>query len=278
MLFEKFEKMWKILVWIPIGLLVLSSIFMVHGLVTKGYFIQRDVELLGGKMFTIEADNFDVNQIKEKFPYAHVQITTGIRKNLLIQVPNSVDEQEFINELSQLVEIKNINTRIVDPILGSTFYQQAIWGLIMAFIFMGILVFILFRSIVPSSLVILAATTDIVTTLGIISFLDFRLSLPIIVALLTLIGYSVDTDILLTSELLKNRTDDISKRIKRAMKTGLTMSSTTIAALLAIFFISNSFVLQQIASVLIIGLLIDIISTWFTNAGFLKMWVERKHD
>ena len=48
------------------------------------------------------------------------------------------------------------------------------------------------------------------------------------------------------------------------------------AALLAIFFVSGAFVLEQIALVLIIGTLMDIPTTWLGNAGWLRLWLMRK--
>jgi preprotein translocase subunit SecF len=129
---------------------------------------------------------------------------------------------------------------------------------------------------VPSSLVILAAITDIVSAIAITSVMGIQLSLPVLVALLTLIGYSVDTDILLTSELLKTHEGDVSKKIKHAMKTGLTLTTTILVALFAMLFVSGSFVLEQISTVLIVGLIIDMPSTWLTNSGLLRFWLERK--
>ena len=99
--------------------------------------------------------------------------------------------------------------------------------------------------------------------------------LYLILILLTLIGYSVDTDILLTTEVMKrNRDDGITKGIRSAMKTGLTLTLTTLVALSAIYLISGSFVLDQIAIVLIIGLAIDIPTTWLTNTGILRRYLH----
>ena len=60
------------------------------------------------------------------------------------------------------------------------------------------------------------------------------------------------------------------------MKTGLTLTMTTLIALTAMYFVSGSFIIEQIAFVLIIGLLIDMPATWFANAGILRAWLERK--
>ena len=87
-----------------------------------------------------------------------------------------------------------------------------------------------------------------------------------------IIAYSVDTDILLTSSVLKFKNNSI----RDVMKTGLTMSFTTFSALLALFLITGSALLQTMALVIMIGIVIDLPVTWLTNAGLLKMWTDRQ--
>ena len=68
---------------------------------------------------------------------------------------------------------------------------------------MGLVVFIYFRTLVPSLAVILAAFSDIVVTLAIFNLTGEKLSTAGVAAFLMLIGYSVDTDILLNTRVLK---------------------------------------------------------------------------
>ena len=94
-----------------------------------------------------------------------------------------------------------------------------------------------------------------------------------------LIGYSVDTDILLTTRLLKRKEGTINERALDAMKTGLTMSISAIASmgalyLVTVFIIPEAVVLSNIAAVLIIGLVADILVTWLMNLGILKWYLE----
>ena len=165
--------------------------------------------------------------------------------------------------------------RTVGPSIGNIFFQQTQIALILAFVLMAVTVFILFRSVIPSLIVILAATADIVITIAVLSILGVTLSLAVIAALLMVIGYSVDTNMVLTSELLKGR-GSVSSGIKRAMKTGLTMTSTIFVALVAMYFLSGSLIIEQIALVLIIATLFDAPTTWMTNAGVLRYWLKKR--
>jgi preprotein translocase subunit SecF len=137
-------------------------------------------------------------------------------------------------------------------------------------------VFIIFRSFIPAVAVILAAITDIIVSMFVVSSMGITLSLPTLAAFLMLIGYSVDTDIVLTTEVMRSGGRDVSKSIRIAMKTGITMTLCALAALFAMYFVSGSHVLQQMATVLIIGLIFDLPATWLTNTGLLRWQAERK--
>ena len=92
-----------------------------------------------------------------------------------------------------------------------------------------------------------------------------------------LLGYSVDTDILLTTRALKER-GNFNVHYKSALKTGLTMAATSITALTAVILIAGySSVFGQLAAVIIIGLLVDIPNTWIQNAIILD-WYKEKYN
>ncbi|MDQ1282686.1 MAG: preprotein translocase subunit SecF, partial [Euryarchaeota archaeon] len=95
----------------------------------------------------------------------------------------------------------------------------------------------------------------------------------------------VDTDILLSMRVLK-RKGPVDEKIIGAMGTGLTMAGTTIAAVISLIIISNflylivpSFtrmdVIADMTTVLIFGLVVDVINTWITNAQGLRWYLGR---
>jgi preprotein translocase subunit SecF len=126
--------------------------------------------------------------------------------------------------------------------------------------------------------VIFAALADIVIAITVVDFLGIRLSAAGMAAFLMLIGYSVDTDILLTTRVLKKKGDSVNHRIYSSFKTGIFMTITALAAVLPAFFIvtglPDSF--RQIFLILTIGLFADIINTWLTNASIIKWYAEVK--
>ncbi len=167
----------------------------------------------------------------------------------------------------------------VGPLLSKQALSQVYYALGFAFIFMSITVFIIFRNFVPPVAVILAALSDIIIAIGGMAVFGIPLSVATVGGLLMLIGYSVDTDILLTTRVLKRREGTINERARDAMKTGFTMAGAAIGSMLAlylvvIFFIPYAQTLGQIAAVLIIGLVADVLATWLMNLGILRWYME----
>ena len=195
------------------------------------------------------------------------------------------------NRIQQgIVEHFNLGSNVafqkkeISPTLGSAFYRTALTVIIFGIILVAVVIFIFFRKVLPSAAVLASAFLDVVGALGLMAIFNIPLTLSSIPALLMLIGYSVDTDVMLTTKVLQRREHEPRERIYDAMITGLTMNATTIAALAAMLvlsFFAQMFVVYEIAIVLIFGLLIDLSSTWFMNAPVLLWYVERerkKHE
>jgi preprotein translocase subunit SecF len=274
---EFLEKHWKQLMWITIIFLIFSIGLIAYNIATTGSFMKRDTDLSGGKVITVEVYDVDLPGLKLAMPYADIRIVSGVTKTLMIEIPFEKNETDAIKDLKASTNfLGEPSLRIVGPSLGNLFFQQAQIALVMAFILMAITVFVLFRSIAPSSIVLLAVFTDILGTIAVLIIIDMPLSLPVIGALLALIGYSVGTDILLTAELLKSKRHDYKESIIRAAKTGMTLNSAALIALASMLLVSGSDVIGQIAIVMMIGLIIDVPATWLTNAGVLRRWMERK--
>lgn len=258
--------------FIPIIVLLISAGFLGYRQTTEGKFIDLSIELKGGKLITVQVEtDLTASEIESQLQNANIRISQGQNKVLMIETSEDTNENELLNSIKNVKIIGEPTVNRVGSTLSEVFYQKAQQAVIIAFVLMAIVVFFLFRKIAPSIAVLFAGVMDIVVTFSVLSFLGVRLSLTIIAGLLMLIGYSIDSDILLTTRVLKRKGKDIEERIKSSMKTGLTMTITTLAALSAMYLFSTTPVIQTIAMVLIIGLLIDIPATYLTNVGILRL-------
>ncbi|MGB9201382.1 protein translocase subunit SecF [Methanobacterium sp.] len=203
--------------------------------------------------------------------------TTGNNQSTVQITGSAADVVEVASAINGVATLQSYNS--VGPLLSKQSVTQVYYALAFAFLFMSITVFIIFRHIVPSIAVILAALCDIIIAIGGMSLFGIPLSLASVGALLMLIGYSVDTDILLTTRVLKRREGTIIERAKDAMGTGFTMAAAAIGSMVALylvvlFLMPNAEILDQIAAVLIIGLVADVLATWLMNLGILRWYME----
>jgi len=284
-----YEKKYKFLLIIPFILIVLAIIQIGVQTAVTGDFVNKGISLKGGSTITVEYDSsISVQTIEsmlnEKFPLAEVSIRvlSSAGKTTAIAIDSDAQDNDEIDVLVKVVKSElNIkddqySVEVMGSSLGTSFFKQTVFALLIAFVLMGIVVFIYFRTLAPSLAVILAAFSDIVVTLAIFNLTGMKLSTAGIAAFLMLIGYSVDTDILLSTRVLKRKDGTVMERIYGAMKTGLTMSSTTISAVLVALLFVQSEVVKQIMLILFIGLLVDLIMTWIQNVGVLRIYLERK--
>ena len=286
---QKFEEFYnknhKYLMMIPIILLILSISFLGIKYATTGEIMSRDIGLKGGVVATVYTDKaIDLSLLKEKIG---IEINTRTLTDFATgkQVGFSVETSDLSSDqLKPILENfigfgldqNNFSVEETSSSLGESFFIQLLLANLFAFILMGLAVFAAFRTFIPSGAVIFSAFTDIVVTIGIVSLIGMEISAAGIVAFLLVIGYSVDTDILLTTRMIKRREPALFDRMLASLKTGLTMTFATIIALFAGLIMSNSSVIKEMFTIIVIALFIDILTTYLTNAGILTWYCKRK--
>ncbi len=273
---EKFMDNYKLLIIVPIivAIIALSSLVMIG--------IEPGVDLKGGTMAEItlnqDMSSGDItNLIQSKLNVEEVKILTNNNRHVTVELSNNVEIGQFRKAMEGVGTVSSFNT--VGPVLSEEAMNQVYWAILFAFIFMAITVIIVFRQIVPALAVILSAFLDIVFAAGGMAALHVPLSVASVGALLMLIGYSVDTDIMLTTRLLRRKNGTEVERATEAMKTGLTMSIAAIAAMTVLYVVTvltmpQARTLSEISIVLILGLIADILNTWFLNLGILRKYMD----
>jgi preprotein translocase subunit SecF len=176
------------------------------------------------------------------------------------------------------VGAEDVSVNSIGSSIGQMFWETSQRALIIAFVLVALVVFVLFRQPVPSIAVIHAALFDVTLAAAGMSLMNIPITLPTIVALLTILGYSVDSDILLADRIIRRKTGTTAERAFSAMKTGMTMTGTVVivfTVLVVFSYINQMTTLFQISAVLWCGLWGDLFSTYCTNAVIIKWWVDK---
>ncbi|MBR9699628.1 preprotein translocase subunit SecF [Candidatus Woesearchaeota archaeon] len=291
-IFDFYLKNYKKFLYIPFIILLIAFILIGIKAQTTGDFINRDITLEGGVAITILYDGqFDKVSLgtaleSELGGEVTIRILNSAARQIGFLIESDAQDLSstrlaqiigFIeNQLNTELKEQDYSIESIGSSLGTSFFNQTIRAMIMAFIFMGIVVFLYFRNFVPSAAVILSALSDIIVTVAILNIIGIKMGTASIAALLMLIGYSIDTDIMLTTKMLKRQETELKPAFISAFKTGMTMTLTTLAAVIVALVFSQSEVIRQIMTVLLVGLIVDIINTWIQNAGLLVWYVQRK--
>ncbi|MFH0956475.1 MAG: hypothetical protein V1813_01285 [Candidatus Aenigmatarchaeota archaeon] len=274
---------YRLLAIVPVILLIFSVAALTSKYVSTGDWFDRSVELRGGTLLTIKTQQAVSAAAIEaalgnQFGDVVVRGMRGFGEyGATIQVDSSADYKAMLEELKAGgINITDFSIENTGSSLSSMFWSQAQMAIVLAFIFMGIITFIVFKKVATSLTTMFTAIADMVVTLAFMNIFGIQFTLASLGALLMMLGYSVDTDIMLNSRILKDSTGKVGERVGGAVKTGLTMTATSLAAVGAILIAPVPEALIGIASVLFIGLSADIINTWMFNSVMLRWYYESK--
>lgn len=285
-----YERKYKQLLILPIIVFLICILILGFWKVDTGEFVSKDITLTGGLMITVPTgDEIDITAAQEQLS-DQLSLSTRVKELKSYGGSGRIGYTFEVEKTSDIDAVKEAITKVTgleliegeytieetSSSLSQSFWNNTVRAIFLAFIFMAGVIFFYFRKLVPSGAIVLAAFSDFVCTLAMINILGIKLSTASVAALLMLIGYSVDSNILLSVRTIKRHEGTVAERISNALKTGMTMSGTTLAVMTVIYLITPSKILQQIAMVLIFGLIFDFINTWFMNSSILKIWLERK--
>jgi preprotein translocase subunit SecF len=129
---------------------------------------------------------------------------------------------------------------------------------------------------------IVALVHDVTITVGIFSIFDKEFTLPIIAALLTIIGYSLNDTIIVFDRIRenlrryhKNPLDVIINRsVNETLSRTLLTSLTTLVVLLSLFILGGG-IIHDFAFAMIVGVLIGTYSSIFVASPILLIWQKK---
>lgn len=268
----------------PLAVLAVSLIVLLVSFVSSGSPFILGMEFQGGTQISVETTDSPATLEKMYSSYS-INDARQAGSRVVMEFGVMDNEQQTQLEKDVMSRYSNVQIQQVGPIYGKDLQAQALKAVVISFIGMAIVVFLLFRTFVPSFAVILSAFSDIIIAAAFMRVVGVELSLGTLAALLMLIGYSVDSDILLTNRVIKRR-GPVEEKVSRAMHTGITMTTTTLSALTVMYIVSTysylifpSFsqitLLSQISIVLIAGLFADMMNTWLLNTGILRWYVMK---
>ena len=218
----------------------------------------------------------------------------GNKSNVSIRISNMENEpenfsQNFINVLKNIYPeeiplneddfILSIDK--VGPKIGSELSGKAVMAILYAITL--ILIYISFRfEFIYAIGAIAAITHDVIITLGIFSILGYEISLSIVAAFLTIVGYSLNDTIVIFDRIRENmkiRKKDpvaatVNKSINESLSRTIVTSLTTLMVVITLYIFGGE-VIHYFSFALIIGVLVGTYSSIFV-ASLIVVYMQPK--
>ncbi|MGA3295630.1 MAG: protein translocase subunit SecF [Candidatus Acidiferrales bacterium] len=170
------------------------------------------------------------------------------------------------------------NVEIVGPRVGAQLRHQAFWATMYAL--GGMLVYIAFRfEWVYGAAAVIAVFHDVLITLGFFSLFHYEISLTVIAALLTLVGYSMNDTIVIFDRVRENLrlmrresfTEIINKSINQTLSRTILTSGLTFLTVLVLYVMGGE-VLRAFAFAMVVGVVVGTYSSFGIAAPIVVIW------
>ncbi|MCW1293153.1 MAG: hypothetical protein OH318_02055 [Candidatus Parvarchaeota archaeon] len=263
---EYYTHNYKILIAVPLIIIFFSVSVLTFKYITTGKIIKEGISLTGGYQITVPP-NTNISLIKNYSPIAIRGLFSSKIIGYQFSAPLYFNKTLFLEELEKYnISQNEVTINYVGPQLVSSAIYNAIVLFIIAFVLVSFVSFIYFRSYIQSFANVISIVSDVINVLAIMSFLGLSLSTASIAGFLMLIGYSADRNAILSSNLFKRKEGNLQYRIYHTLKTSITMDVSAISVLIVMLLISSS-IIKDIATVLIIGVILDDLVVWILNGG-----------
>jgi preprotein translocase subunit SecF len=212
----------------------------------------------------------------------------GEEYEFIIRVPLAKDGTSRAEEIKSVIsqtlsdnpyEVRRLEN--VGPKIGAELRVRAFWA-ILASMFM-ILIYISIRFEFKFAVgAIIALFHDVLITLGVFSILNLEITLPVIAAFLTIVGYSLNDTIVNFDRIrenlksIRNQTYDIivNTSLNQSLSRTIITSLTTFLVVL-VLFIGAGDVIHSFAFALMIGVIVGTYSSIYIASPVLIIWQEK---
>ena len=274
---------------------VISSSFILAGIVSL--MLQGgpllSIDFTGGTLVQMRFEEApDIAKVRSALEALDMGIgevqTFGTPNEILVRLQLSQNAENLTSELKaalqaqfpgQSIDFRRVET--VGPKIGSELQGKAFFAVFTAII--GILIYISIRFELKFAIGAIAALIhDVLITLGIFSILNYEISLAIIAAFLTIVGYSLNDTIVVFDrvrenlKLLKNidQKTIFNKSINESLSRTIITSLTTFAVVF-ILYTAGGEVIRYFAFAMIVGVIVGTYSSIYVASPVVFLWQQR---
>jgi preprotein translocase subunit SecF len=282
--FLKYSKIY----YIFSGLLTLLAIFSV-----SFFGLKFGIDFLGGSILEIDFENRPDNKIiQEKLidlNLGEIVVQPTGNNGIILRMTEISEEihQQVISKLQEISPIQEKRFESVGPSIGQELRNKTIILIIVSLAALLIYIAIAFRRVSKplfswqyGIISIIALLFDILIPIGLLAWLgklyNVQFNIPIITALLTILGYTINDKVIIFDRVRENITrfrgegfkDLVNQSLNQTLSRSLSTGFCTLLVLISLFFFGGE-TLKYFSLVLIVGIVVGTYSSIFLAAPFL---------
>jgi preprotein translocase subunit SecF len=293
---------WLRLKWYFLGF---SLIFSVAGVISMclhfaqiGSPVPLGVDFRGGTQIQAQFQQApDTNRIRQAMGAAGIKdariqnYDVPSNNEVLISLPEQSDETHLDADRTQIVDALQThyanpvilplrNVQVVGPTVGKQLEKQAVLATLYSML--GMLVYLWFRfQLIYGVAAVVACFHDTLITVGAFALTNQEISLTVIAAILTLVGYSMNDTIVVFDRIRENLRlnrrealpDVVNRSINQTLSRTVLTSGLTFLTVLSLYIFGGQ-VLRGFSFALVVGILIGTYSSIAVAAPMLVAWQE----
>ena len=286
--------------------LAFSMIFSVAGIISMGMHwakigspVPLGVDFRGGTQVQVKFQQApDINRIRQSVAAAGIKDSTiqpiqdineAGGNEVLISLPEQHDETSLDAGRKQIVDALQANynnpftvrnVQVVGPTVGRQLETKALLATLYSMA--GMLVYLWFRfQLIYGVAAVVACFHDTLITVGAFALTNQEISLTVIAAILTLVGYSMNDTIVVFDRIRENLRlrrrealpDVVNRSISQTLSRTVLTSGLTFLTVLSLYVFGGQ-VLRGFSFALVVGILIGTYSSIAVAAPMLVAWQE----
>jgi len=279
---------------------IFSVILILASIVSLIVFgLKPGIDFTGGSILEVEykGERHSNQQIKEllaNFNLGEFSVQPTDEKGVILRMKEIPEEihQEIIEKLEENNDLTELRFESIGPVIGRELREKTAVVILLSLAAILLYIAVAFRKLsFPAKswqyglASLIALFHDTLIPLGIFSilgrFYEIQITIPVIVALLTVLGYSINNTVVVFDRIRENSLKRVGKNyeetvnisMNQTLTRSLSTSLTTLFVLLAIFFFGGE-TLKYFSLMLILGITAGTYSSFFLASPLLVAWLK----
>ena len=277
-------------------LLILSFLFMGVSVFTVGFFgLNLGIDFTGGSLLEAEyaterPSTEEIQKVLRDIDLGSLSVQHTGEKGVLLRMKD-IPETTHQQVLSALGEgTTELRFESIGPVIGKELREKTLILASLAIAVVILYIAFAFRRTAErirpwhwSGAALVASFHDILVPLGVFAVLGeyagLQLTIPVVVALLTVVGYSINDTVVVFDRIRENLfrhigfdfQDTVKLALRQTWFRSLSTSLTTLVVLLAMYLFGGT-TLRDFAFMLMVGIAVGTFSSLFLAPSLLLVW------